>query len=48
MLHHLLIEQSLLKFDESPLKFDESAISVKLSDGVRFKRLKVYFSKIKD
>ena len=41
MLHHLLIEHS-------PLKFDESAISVKLSDGVRFEGLKVYFPKIRD
>ena len=48
MLHHLLIEQSPLKFDESPLKFDESAVSVKLSDGVRFEGLKVYFPKIRD
>ena len=37
----LLIEQS------SP-KFDDSAISVKLSNGVRFEGLKVYFPKIRD
>ena len=41
MLSQLLIVQS-------SLKFDESAVSVKLSDSVRFEGLKVYFSKIKD
>ena len=34
--------------EESSLKIDESAISVKLSGGVKFEGIKVYFSKIKD
>ena len=41
MFCHLLIKQS-------SLKFDELAISVKLSNDVRFEGLKVYFPKIKD
>ena len=39
VLSQLLIVQSLPKSDES-------AVSIKLSDGVRFEGLKVYFSKI--
>ena len=39
---------SQLLIVQSSLKFDELAVSVKLSDGVRFKGLKVYFSNIND
>ena len=41
-----MLRQHLI--EESSLKFDESAISVKLSNGVRFEGLKVYFPKIND